>query len=105
MGKLKTKHGRAKNDYHMTTRAVASHVTVRRAADPFLPNAGLAFRACVLIGRKGTLKPGRKGRQGVFECASGKNPRVAIGKAMAKAGHAVARQRGAFAGYKRKGKR
>jgi hypothetical protein len=81
-------------------RVVSSKVTVYRQ-----PQVGVKtpFMACVSVGT-GRTTPGhpntwRYDPKGAWrECASGRNPRLAVGRAFAKLGRNIARRTGAFKG-------
>ena len=75
-------------------RKVKSRIFITRSPAPF----PIGFEACVVIGSKGHLKS-------ATQCAMGKNPRKALGAALRKAGSAVSKRRGAFAGLKSRRKR
>ena len=53
-----------------------------------------AFFACARVGRKGPLRSG--------DCATGKNPRAAMAKALAKLARGVSKRKGAFQGLRRR---
>ena len=76
-----------------STKRIPTTVLVHRTAE----RGGTAFEACVRMGKK--LKDARE-----HECAYGKNPRVAISKAMTNLGKHLKTRGGAFRGY-RKSKR
>lgn len=63
---------------------------------------GGEFEACVIIG---SAFGARKAGPSAPVCAIGKNPRVAVGLALTKAGAAIKKRTGAFAGFKRRKRR
>lgn len=76
-------------------KALLTHGRTKRGKVPFtMDRGGSSFHACVVLksGRRGTKMPS-------YYCAKGKNPRTALGAAMKKAGAALAKRPGAFAGF------
>lgn len=81
---------------------VATHVRIYRTSQV---GSTSNFMGCVAVGT-GRTTPGhpstlRYDPKGAWQaCASGKNPRLAVGRAFAKLGRALAHRSGAFNGLK-----
>lgn len=73
-------------------RGISSNVYVERTTE----RGNASFYSCVRVGQH-KQRPGSSTRK---ECAYGKNPRQAIGKALKALGAKLSRQKGAFAGLK-----
>ncbi|MHB8734641.1 MAG: hypothetical protein ACYC6M_04990 [Terriglobales bacterium] len=84
-------------------RMVAIKVNVARMTDIAQASGGAGgpFTSCVWPNRSITSRHGG----GALACAAGRNPRQAIGKALAKAGRAIAKRSGAFAGLSKRRRR
>lgn len=92
VGLRKRAPGQPKYDQARAHKAFDAPVYIQRNRNA--AKAKNAVEACIAI-------PGRKDAGGeAYACASGKNPRSAIGKAFKKAGSAIGTRTGTFAGVR-----
>jgi hypothetical protein len=83
-------------------RTIKTKVQLYRTASP----GHHAFRACVVVGSAGyATKSRRYDPDRNSSCEFGKNPRVALSRAMQNVARAFAQRKGAFAGLSGLGKR